>query len=205
MLATFCSSVALLERGSALPAFLLTTTHLLFEISYPLSLLVTTVVSFVLIPLARHQQHPIDRMFRWRPQMMHNGNVLMMQLAMLMAPLPITLAHLPYAVAFGYCYLVFAWYWFWRTGVLYYFFLDYRRPYALPTYLGLIAALSLFYGLGYLISESVRQQGNHWWIALGIMIATLGITRFRPGVERQPHSPVPALDKVLPHNTMPQA
>lgn len=184
-LATLCSTAALLGDGPALPLLLITATHRLFELSYSFSLLVTTVVSFVLIPAARRHQHPIDRMFRWRPQMMHNGNVLMLQLAMVMAPLPITLAHLPYAVLFGYCYLVFAWYWFRRTGVLYYFFLDYRRHYAVLTYLGLFVALALFYGLGWLVSEVIRHQGEHWWLSPGVMIATLGITRFRPRVWRQ--------------------
>jgi hypothetical protein len=42
-----------------------------------------------------------------------------MQLAMLSAPPPVTLAHFPYAVLFGCCYAIFAWYWFWRTRVFY--------------------------------------------------------------------------------------
>ena len=64
--------------------------------------------------------------FVFRPQMMHNVNVVMMQLAMLMAPPPVTLSHLPYAVLFGCSYAIFSWVWFHRTGMFYYFFLDYR-------------------------------------------------------------------------------
>lgn len=179
MLATLCSLAALFGYGPSLPPWLMIATHRLFAISYPLSLLVTTVVSFVLIPTARRHQQPIDRMFRWRPQMMHNGNVLMLQCAMVMTPLPITLAFLPYTVLFGYCYLVFAWYWFWRTRVFYYFFLDYRRPYAVLTYLGLFVALALFYSLACLISAVLQHHRGHWWLSLGILIATLGLTRFR--------------------------
>ena len=49
----------------------------------------------------------------------------------------------------------FSWCWFWRTCVFYYFCLDYRRPYAIFAYLGLLATLTLFYGLGSLIALDV--------------------------------------------------
>jgi hypothetical protein len=52
-------------------------TLVLFEVSYPMSVLVTAVVTFVLIPAAYRHNHPIGRMFGWRPLMLHNGNVLM--------------------------------------------------------------------------------------------------------------------------------
>ena len=52
--AASCSSALLAGHGDAVPAFAVTTTLVLFEISYPMSLLVTSVVTFVLLP-ARHQ------------------------------------------------------------------------------------------------------------------------------------------------------
>ena len=108
-----------------------------------------------------------------------------MQLAMLSAPPPVTLAHLPYAVLFGCCYALFAWYWFWRTRVFYYFFLDYRRPYAIVVYLGLLTFLTMLYGLGCLIAVIARHESSHWWTYPCIMLITLGITRFRePGTQQ---------------------
>jgi hypothetical protein len=151
-----------------------------------MSLLVTAVVTFVLIPVARQHHHPMGRMFGWRPLMMHNGNVVMMQLAMLSAAPVVMLAHLPYAVLFGCCYIVFAWWWFWRTRAFYYFFLDYRRPYAIFVYLGLLATASMLYGLGYLMAIIVRHQSNRWWTYPCIVLVTLGITRFRES-GAQPH------------------
>ena len=91
--------------------------------------------------------------------MMHNGNVLMMQLAMLIAPPPVTLSHLPYAMLFGCAYAIFSWLWFRRTQVFYYFFLDYRRSYAI-FYLGLFTILNLFYGLSYVISCVASQAAS---------------------------------------------
>jgi len=177
-LATYCSGAAFMGRGDRVPSGVVVATLVLFEVSYAMSILVTTVVTFVLIPVARRHNYPMDRMFRWRPLMMHNGNVLMMQLAMLSAPPPVTLAHFPYAVLFGCCYAIFAWYWFWRTRVFYYFFLDYRRPYAVFAYLGLLATVAMFYGLGYLIAVMARHEGSRWWTYPCLMLITLGIMRF---------------------------
>jgi hypothetical protein len=191
-LAAYCSGMAFVGRGERVPSGVVIATLVLFEVSYPMSILVTAVVTFVLIPMARQHGHPMGRMFHWRPLMMHNGNVLMMQLAMLSAPPPVTLAHLPYAVLFGCCYAIFAWYWFLRTRVFYYFFLDYHRPYAVFSYLGLLATLAMLYDLGYLIAGIARHEDGRWWTYPCIMLITLGITRFRaPGVQHDSFTAAP--------------
>ncbi len=190
-LAAFCSSAVLVGRAGAVPVFVVMATLVLFEISYPMSLLVTTVVTFVLVPVALRNDYPVARMFRFRPQMMHNVNVVMMQLAMLMAPPPVTFWHLPYTVLFGCSYAIFSWVWFSRTGMFYYFFLDYRRPRAVFAYLGLFATLLVFYGVGYLVAAVARQEAGRWWTYPCIMLATLGITRFRPPAMVKAKNPVP--------------
>jgi hypothetical protein len=183
-LAAYCSGAVFVGRGDVVPSGIVMATLVLFEVNYPMSILVTAIVTFVLVPVARRHNDPMDRMFRWRSLMMHNGNVLMMQLAMLSAPPPVTLAHLPYAVLFGCCYAIFAWYWFWRTRVFYYFFLDYRRPYAVVVYFGLLTFLTILYSLGCLIAVIARYEGSRWWTYPCIMLITLGITRFRkPGAK----------------------
>jgi hypothetical protein len=183
-LAAYCSGMSLAGRGQPIHPAIVQATLILFEVSYPMSLLVTVVVTFVLIPTALRTDHPIPRMFRWRPLMMHNGNVLMMQLAMLSAPPPVTLSHLPYALLFGCAYAIFSWLWFRRTQVFYYFFLDYRRSHAIFAYLGLFTLLNLFYGLSYVISCVASQSDSRWWTYPLIGLATLGMTRFRPPTER---------------------
>jgi hypothetical protein len=187
-LAAYCSGAAFVGRSDLVPSCVIMVTLVLFEVSYPMSILVTATVTFVLLPMAYRHNHPIGRMFGWRPLMLHNGNVFMMQLAMLSAPPPVTLAHLPYAVLFGCSYAIFAWYWFRRTCVFYYFFLDYHRPYAAVVYLGLLATLAMLYGLGYLIAAIAHHESSRWWTYPCIMLITLCIMRFRePTV---PHDPL---------------
>jgi hypothetical protein len=190
-LAAYCSSALLTGHEEAVPDFVVTATLILFEISYPMSLLVTTVVSFVLLPTAIKHGYPVARMFRFRPQMMHNVNVVMMQLAMLMAPPPVAFAHLPYTALFGCSYAIFSWIWFHRTGVYYYFFLDYRQPHAVLTYLGLFTALLFFYGISYRVAGIARQETLPWWTYPCMMLITLCMTRFRPpaAVNTQPLTP----------------
>jgi hypothetical protein len=68
--------------------------------------------------------------------------------------------------------------------VFYYFFLDYQRPYAVVTYLGLLTTLVMLYGLGCLIAVIARHEDSRWWTHPCIMLLTLGITRFRePGAK----------------------
>ena len=99
--ATFCSGAALFGFDGLVTSPVISLTLVLFEVSYPLSCLVTAIVTFGSIPTALRNGYAISRLFRWRPQVMHNGNVLMMQLALLTAPPPITRAHFPYVVLFG--------------------------------------------------------------------------------------------------------
>ena len=182
--AAYCSGAVFVGRGDVVPGGVVQATLVLFEVSHPMSMLVTAVVTFALVPVAGRYHSPMGRMFRWRPFMMHSGNVLMLQLAMLSAPPPVTLTHLPYAVLFGCCYAIFACYWFWRTRVFYYFFLDYRRPYAVFTYLGLLATVVMVYGLSYRIAVLARHPGSRWWTYPCLMLLTLGSMRFRaPGVQ----------------------
>jgi hypothetical protein len=55
---------------------------------------------------------------------------------------------------------------------------DYRRPYAVFAYLGLLATVAMFYGLGYLIAVIARHEGSRWWTYPCLMLITLGIMRF---------------------------
>lgn len=169
----------ILGCGERVPVSVVSLTLVLFEVSCPLSILVTVIVIFGSIPTALRNGYAISRLFRWRPQVMHNGNVLMMQLSMLTAPPPIILAHFPYAVLFGCVYTIFSWAWFWRTGVFYYSFLDYRRPAAVPVYLGLCISLALLHGLSGVLTTVASQADSRWWAVPGILLLTLTIPRFR--------------------------
>src|SRR5215471_14754806 len=52
-LAAYCSGAVFVGRGDVVPSCVVTATLVLFEVSYPMSILVTAVVTFVLLPVAR--------------------------------------------------------------------------------------------------------------------------------------------------------
>jgi hypothetical protein len=49
-------------------------------------------------------------------------------------------------------------YWFTRTGVFYYFFLDYRHKWAVVSYLALIGAVAGFFALGDVLSNALKPR-----------------------------------------------
>jgi hypothetical protein len=135
-----------------IPQYLLSLTHILFELSFSVAFLVTIVVTFVLIPQGRKRGQPVENFFKFFSLLFHNANVLFMLIEILTNRIPFIFTHFPFLVAYGLCYVMFSWYWFEKNGIFYYFFLDYDRPYALFWYFGLLTAIGCFFILGYFIS-----------------------------------------------------
>jgi hypothetical protein len=100
---------------------------ILFEVCFPVSILVTLIVWFVLIPAGKYKGVDVSKFLRLRPLILHNCNSLFMFVEMYMNNLPMVETHFPFVVFYGLLYVVFAWWWYDRTGVFYYFFLDYNR------------------------------------------------------------------------------
>ena len=103
LLATTHSALHLAGVGSAVPAFLATATHILFEVSLATSILVTSVVTFVLLPerIKREDWAGARRMLGWRPQLMHNANLAFTSSELLLNSLPMLASHYVFAAAFG--------------------------------------------------------------------------------------------------------
>lgn len=150
-----------------------------FAIAHPLSVLVTAVVSFVLYPKAEKHGFYVDRMFKFRPQMMHNANVVMMQAEMLLGPWPLEPHHGLLVLAFCTSYGVFAWWWFRRTGIYYYFFLDYRRKSAVATYAGVLVLVGALFALSLTLAQKAAADGLDPVLAAIVGAATLAILRVR--------------------------
>jgi hypothetical protein len=119
------------------------TAWIIYEISFSMAFLVTTVVTFVLIPVGKKRNMPVDIFFRPLPLLFHNANVAFMVAECLLNRLPFSRWHFTFVVLYGLCYVYFSWFWFSLTGVFYYFFLDYERPYAIVAYLGLMIGVSM--------------------------------------------------------------
>jgi hypothetical protein len=120
----------LIESQSAL----LCIASILFEIAFSMAYLVTTVVTFLLIPGARARNSE-ESFFATIPLILHNANALFMAVEIFLNRIEFRLAHLPFIQLFGLCYVFFTWIHVHRKfEVFFYFFLDYNRPFAAAWY-----------------------------------------------------------------------
>jgi hypothetical protein len=143
------------------PPWLLRLTWVLYEVSFSVSLLITVVVTFVLIPGAKQRGLPVVNFFNTPALLMHNANVMFMLFEGANNRLPVLLPHIVFGVLYGILYTVFAWVWHWHKGIFYYFFLDYARKDAVLCHLALIAALGVFFYVGVLVSWLTEQDSPH--------------------------------------------
>ena len=88
-------------------------------------------------------------MFLWPALVMHNANLVFMIAELWVNGFIVSPNHAPFAVLFGCAYIVFAWAWFARTGVFFYFFIDHTRPMALVSHAVLMAILWGYFVLGH--------------------------------------------------------
>lgn len=143
--ASLCSFGALFCE-SCLSEYFLWVTAILFEVSFTFAFLVTSVVTFLLVPAAKAKQLPVKMFFTPIPVILHNLNSVFMAIEMVLNRLPVFWTHLSFVQCFGLAYVLFAWlYVYKKLGVFYYFFLDYNRPYAVAWYLGLFLLVGIFF------------------------------------------------------------
>ena len=116
-------------------------------------------IRYVLIPgAARAKNVPQLRLlFSWRLQVLHNANLAMCAVEMVLGRVPLRMVHVPVGVLWGLHYVGFAWAWMLRTGgVVYYPFLDPTVPpsTSLPIHVALVAAFAAFFAFGVLLGGS---------------------------------------------------
>jgi hypothetical protein len=164
---TICSGIDL-TSGSDQNIFtvdrvILNTIKVCYEISFPVAFIVSLIVSFILIPAAKRLTGSVDSFFAPMALLFHNANVVFMVFEMIFNKIPLHLWHLPFILIYGMSYSIFAWYWHWKRGFYYYFFLDYHRPDAIYWYVGLMVGISAFYLISYGISSSIFLFENSLW------------------------------------------
>ena len=130
-----------------------------FEISFAMSFMVTTVVTFILIPTAMKRNMPYDNFFKIFPLLMHNINVVFMVTELFCNKLPILMSHNALCFYWGMAYTLFAMYWYRLHGFFFYFFLDFSKPLAPVWTWILIGIYSLFFSSGHYLSLLVRGDG----------------------------------------------
>ncbi|GBG26835.1 Hypothetical Protein FCC1311_030572 [Hondaea fermentalgiana] len=117
----------------------------LFEVCFSAALMVTLVVHFVLIPMARRKDpYRLSRLLNWRALTMHYGNLAMMLVEATLSGLPMKREHWIFMVVYANMYVVFALIWHYATGIFYYFFMDYTRFLWAPlAYVGLVGIMGV--------------------------------------------------------------
>eukprot|EP01047_Picozoa_sp_COSAG01_P011289 COSAG01_NODE_493_length_16327_cov_5.632879_15_plen_118_part_00 len=117
-------------------------------------------------------------MLIWDAVTMHNANIVFMVGELLLTGLPLHPLHFIFAVLYGCTYVVFSWVWFHQTDVYYYFFLDHRKRLAVVMQLGLLAALALFYMLGWMVSVLSTSYPS-WLVCPVTSIVTWSVMKWR--------------------------
>jgi hypothetical protein len=130
----------------------------LFEVSFSAAFLVSSIVTYVLIPICTREGVPVAAFYRPFSLLFHNANVVIMATECLLNKLLFNPYHFIFVVMYGTTYVVFSWFWFQRKGIFYYFFLDYSHKFALALHVGLICCVATFFFLGWGIS-SLRGAG----------------------------------------------
>ena len=132
----------------------------LFEVAFPIGFVVSSIVTFVLIPFAKTAGLPIDNFFVTTALLMHNANIIFMTLEFVLNKVPFAVWHFPFIVLYGMAYIVFSWAWHAHTRYFHYFFLDYRRKGAVLWYLALMLVVALFFFMGYWCSQWMNSTDS---------------------------------------------
>ena len=94
--------------GIQIPYLLLKFVTLIYPIVYANSLLVTLVVTFILIPANQKRGHPLESWFKLPEQIMHNVNIVVLTLELILGDLPIDIQSITLIPLFGISYVIFA-------------------------------------------------------------------------------------------------
>jgi hypothetical protein len=135
-----------MNQSKTIPLFP-TIAWVFYEISLPVSYLVSLVVAFVLIPGMKKAKLPTDIFFTPISLLMHNANLVFMIFEFMVNGLPILYWHFAFIFIYACTYVVFAWIWYQYKKMFYYFFLDYNRAGSLYWQIGLIFILYVLYAM----------------------------------------------------------
>ena len=161
------------------PSFAANMAVLLLGVSSTYAMMVTTIVTFVLIPLKakRARKQKVDLFYGFFPLIMHNANLVLMVAELMLSGMHVDARHLPFAILFGATYACWHQIVRWRlTHTLLYFFLSWKHPHAIKISLGLLASSGVYFGLAWCITEVLRPKP---WGAPLVIALTVAVMRLR--------------------------
>tara|TARA_B110000438_G_scaffold276913_1_gene299086 strand:- start:3923 stop:4852 length:930 start_codon:yes stop_codon:yes gene_type:complete len=158
-----CSLVHI--SGGDVPEWMLIASPALFATSYACALLVTFIVSFHMIGDSIEKGYNVDHLFYWYEIVMHNLNVILLGLAMVLNNLDIEWKYLVLPIIFGIMYVFWARIYATIAGVYIYSFLDPRLSGAPIIHIILLSILLISFVIVMLLHTI-----TNWNIILGIII-----------------------------------
>lgn len=123
-----------------------------FQVLTSMAILVCLVVWLVLVPV----MPALAQSFV--PLSAHNMNVVFMVAEMLLNRMPFVHSHVLFGFYYGSTYIVFSWFYCLATGVVFYFFMDWRKPIVLGGYTVLIAVLYLSFAGSRRLSNYLKKD-----------------------------------------------
>lgn len=152
-------------------------TTVCFQISFSMAFLVSSIVTYVLIPGCKSQGIPVDLFYQPLPLLFHNANVVVVVMEGLLNSIHFVPAHFLFVVLFGTAYVVFSWWWYEVKGVFYYFFLDYEHKRAVLLHLGLITCVAIFFFVG--LGINTLKEGGGLLGKVAIIVMSLAVMKVR--------------------------
>ena len=160
-----------LVLGGEVPDWALASAPLAFATACGTALLVTAVVTFYLVPSNAAKGYDVSKYFEWQEILMHNGNVIILGLELVLGGISITLGMVAFPLLFGIVYIGFAnAYAMFGGGIYLYDFLDPRLKGG-PV-IHFILFLIIF---GFYCFTLVLNALTEWNVIVGSLAVALGI------------------------------
>tara|TARA_B100001123_G_scaffold430670_1_gene551045 strand:- start:110 stop:1027 length:918 start_codon:yes stop_codon:yes gene_type:complete len=132
--------------GGEVPEWMLVAGPALFSTSYTCAILVTCVISYHIIGNEIRKGHSVDHLFSWYEIVMHNANVGLLGVALLVNSMEVDWRYFAFPIVFGVAYVAWAAiYAKFIEGVFIYDFMDYRRSGAPLIYMALLTIQTSFF------------------------------------------------------------
>ncbi len=161
--------------GGTVPEWMIVSSPILFSTSYACAILVTCVISFHIIGDSLAKGQPVSHLFTWYEIVMHNANVALLGISLLVNDMEVEASFLAFPAVFGIAYVAWAAiYANFISGVFIYDFMDYRKKGAPLIYLTLLSlqTVSFFVVMALdriaewsLLLATVIVSAMTWWIS----------------------------------------
>ena len=158
--------------GGVVPNWMLIVSPILFSTSYTCSILVTCVVTFHIIDTEINRGNNIDHLFYWYEIVMHNLNVILLGIAIIVNNYDIDWRYLVFPIIFSLIYIFWARLYVNIAGVYIYNFIDPRLNGAPIIHFILLLIIILIFAIVLFLNWLVS-----WNLLLGVLVIS-GLTNY---------------------------